>query len=100
MNCEWITNQRGQTCIHGCGYALKRDYDDRPVRVCPGNPAVPNLKLGNAVESLLKSFGITQDRYKEVKAKCGLPPTCNCPNRIKDLNEWGERVKAYLRGGM
>jgi hypothetical protein len=38
MKCAWPTNQRGQTCIYGCGYALKRDYDERPVRVCPGGP--------------------------------------------------------------
>jgi hypothetical protein len=56
-----------------------------------------DLKLGNAVESLLKSFGITQDRYKAVKEACGLPPTCGCPDRIEVLNQWGEKVKAWWK---
>lgn len=36
MNCRWLTLQKGQACIHRCGYVLKRDYDQQPVRVCPG----------------------------------------------------------------
>jgi hypothetical protein len=92
MNCAWITNQRGQTCIYGCGTTLKRDYDERPFCVCK---ATQTPKLGDAVESLLKSFGVTQDRYKAAKEACGLPPNCNCPGRIQALNEWGEKVKAW-----
>ena len=31
--------------------------------------------------------GITEDAYKAIKEKLGLPPTCNCPERIKWLNK-------------
>jgi hypothetical protein len=99
MNCAWITNQRGQTCIYGCGYALKRDYDERPVRVCtaaPQQPPIPNVGLGDAVESLLASIGVTQDRYKAAKELFGLPPNCGCTLRKEWLNkvsDWWNKEK-------
>lgn len=111
MKCVWITNQKGQACIYGCGTVLKRDYDERPVCVCPGPPqqatiqAVRNASnltqaalstgLGDWTEALLKSFGVTQDKYKAAKEQFGLAPTCNCPGRIENLNKWGDAVKAW-----
>jgi hypothetical protein len=97
MNCVWITNQKGQSCVYGCGYVLKRDYEDRPVRVCPGSPQgpppVPNPGLGDAVESLLKGIGVTQDRYKAAKELFGLPPNCGCNAR----KEWLNKVSDWWR---
>lgn len=52
------------------------------------------LKLGDRVEALLSSIGITQQRYKEVKELFGLPPTCNCGKR----KEWLNRVSDWWRG--
>lgn len=50
--------------------------------------------LGDYTEALLKTLGITQDRYKAAKELFGLPPTCNCDDRIAWLN----RVSDWWRG--
>lgn len=50
----------------------------------------PPTKLGDRTESLLKKIGITQDRYKEVKARFGLAPDCSCDARKQWLNNVGE----------
>lgn len=115
MTCEWLTLTEGSLCIH-CGNELPRDYEEPPVAECgrkrlglkskarrvriPPTPPVPvtEFGLGNQVESLLKSFGITQDRYKEAKAMFWLPATCGCSGRIEDWNEWGRKVSAWWRG--
>jgi hypothetical protein len=94
MNCEWRTLTAGSQCIR-CGVTLRRDYDAPPRCHCTP-PATPGL--GDHVEALLKSIGITQDRYTEVKAKFGLPATCGCSGRIEALNEWGAKVSAWWRG--
>lgn len=44
---------------------------------------------GDAVTVALKSIGITEERYKEVKQMFGLPPTCGCPQRREWLNKVG-----------
>lgn len=44
---------------------------------------------GDAVTKALKKIGITEERYKEVKAMFGLPPTCGCPQRREWLNKVG-----------
>ena len=44
---------------------------------------------GDNVTKALKKIGITEDRYKEVKAMFGLPPTCGCPQRREWLNKVG-----------
>lgn len=51
--------------------------------------------LGDALERQLKSWGITQDRYKEIKEKFGLPPTCACNRRIRWLNAAGKYLGIY-----
>lgn len=53
--------------------------------------AIPPAKgLGDRVESMLKSIGVTEDRYKQAKELFGLPPTCNCSARKAWLNKVGE----------
>lgn len=44
---------------------------------------------GDAVERHLKSIGVTQERYKEIKQMFGLPPTCGCDKRREWLNQVG-----------
>lgn len=47
MNCKWECLRIGCKCLHGCGYALRRNYDTAPVRTCkaapPPTPACPHL---------------------------------------------------------
>ena len=55
-----------------------------------------NEGLGDKAEAILKAAGITPERYAEVKALFGLPPTCNCSKRKEWLNrvgEWWEKTK-------
>ncbi len=48
--------------------------------------------LGDRIENWLTSWGVTKERYKEVKRKFHLPPTCDCDGR----QEWFNRVGAYF----
>ena len=50
----------------------------------------PGHKLGDWVESKLEAVGITQERYVEFKERHGFLPTCNCQERIKWLNDFGD----------
>ena len=45
--------------------------------------------FGDKVELALKTMGITEDRYLEVKRMFGLPPKCNCKRRKEWLNNVG-----------
>ena len=56
------------------------------------NPIKPskNKGLGDSLETVLTTLGITKDRYVEVKKLFGLPPTCNCDQRREWLNKVGE----------
>jgi hypothetical protein len=50
--------------------------------------------LGDNVERMLKTLGITPERYVEVKKLFGLPPTCGCAKR----REWLNKVGRWLSG--
>lgn len=111
MTCEWLTLTAGSLCVH-CGNELPRDYEEPPVAECgrkrlglksktrrvriPHTPPVPvtEFGLGDRVESLLASVGITKDRWLEAKKIVGLPPTCGCQSRQEYLN----KVSAWWRG--
>jgi len=45
---------------------------------------------GDRLHDWLESYGITEDKYKAVKQKFGLPPKCNCAARREWLNRVGE----------
>ena len=45
---------------------------------------------GDKVAVLLKRIGVTEEGYKAVKEKFGLPPTCGCAKRREWLNRVGE----------
>ena len=53
-------------------------------------PETDKQGLGDRTERILASLGVTQERYVEIKAKFGLPPTCNCTARKTWLNNVGE----------
>ena len=44
---------------------------------------------GDKVTTALKKMGVTEERYKAVKEKFGLPPNCNCAGRREWLNKVG-----------
>jgi hypothetical protein len=44
---------------------------------------------GDVLTRWLKDFGITEESYKEIKEKFGLPPTCDCSKRREWLNRVG-----------
>ena len=49
----------------------------------------PNTRqgLGDLTERLLKSVGVTQDRWAAVKERFGYAPTCACEARKEWLNQ-------------
>jgi hypothetical protein len=49
--------------------------------------------LGDQVEGLLASIGITKDRYAAAKELFGLPPTCSCSSR----QEWLNKISVWWR---
>jgi hypothetical protein len=57
--------------------------------VDPDHPAYPRPKrgLGDMVEGVLKSVGITEERVSKVLGK-----PCGCKERKKRLNSLGERL--------
>lgn len=66
----------------------------QPVITAPNRPvaSVPQVGKygwGDSMTSALKALGITEERYKEVKAMFGLPPTCGCSKRREWLNKVG-----------
>jgi hypothetical protein len=92
--CPFPASSKGTACPD-CGYVLKRDYDSIPRRRCGSPPPVEtNHGLGDQVESLLASIGVTPDRYIAAKEFCGLPPTCGCKSR----KEWLNNVSDWWRG--
>ena len=48
--------------------------------------------LGDSLTRYLKSAGITENRYQEIKKAFGMPPGCNCAKR----REWLNKVGRYL----
>lgn len=46
--------------------------------------------LGDYTEKVLKSIGITEDKYKEAKKLFGMAPTCGCRKRKEWLNKVGK----------
>lgn len=66
------------------GKEIRREVKDR---VGDQNPAPP---IGDAIEDLLASYGITKEWYRSFKKEHGLPPVCDCEAR----QEWLNKVSA------
>lgn len=92
INCEWESLTKGSPCVR-CGYRLKRHYHRPPAIVCEARPIMPP-RLGDYTERLLKSVGVTEDRYKAAKELFGLAPTCGCEARKLYLN----KISDWWRG--
>jgi hypothetical protein len=67
-------------------------FDNRGGQTVAGSSAVrvKAIGLGDYTERLLKSIGVTPERYVAAKAFAGLAPTCNCAARKEWLNKVGE----------
>lgn len=68
---------------------------------CPTTPVVEctgREGLGDWVEGLLSSVGITKDRYAAAKEFLGMPPDCGCNERQKQLTDWMNRATEWWRG--
>lgn len=81
MNCKFDSLTKGSACKSGCGRVLKMNFSTHPAAVCG------RLQPGDALESLLTSYGITKEWYSGFKEKFGLPPTCDCDDRKEWLNK-------------
>ena len=55
------------------------------------------VELGDVIEAVLTSVGITKERWIALKEQFGLPPTCNCEARKQWLNNLGlgEKLDAF-----
>lgn len=62
-------------------------------------PTPGKLPLGDYTERLLRSVGITEDRYKDAKEELGMAPTCNCHERKLWLNRAGDWLARKVAGG-
>ena len=93
VRCVWTGLQKGDKCRE-CGYVLKHDYPQPPIRECL-SVWRPPVKLGDWTERQLSTLGITKERYVQAKELFGLAPECNCDRRIAWLNQvsdWWERI--------
>ena len=84
--------------FHGAGVAqenpiLQQDWEcDESQAVSFSAPDTTARGLGDYAERMMKSLGITEDRYAEIKEKFGLPATCNCTARRNWLNAVGKYI--------
>jgi len=96
----------GELFCEDCGIELRGRWNAKqlPPRNCPANATtLPESKpqLGDRLESLLKKVGITEEKYRELKAMAGFSPTCNCPQRRRFLNKLPAALAlGYARGGV
>jgi hypothetical protein len=91
--CTWPALAKGSKCP-ACGYALKRDYDRTPHRLCGDQTPRPVEPpgLGDAFASFLDSIGITEDRWLAVAGKYKLPSCGGCKKRKAALNKIGHEL--------
>ena len=57
------------------------------VQNCPSTLRKPTQGLGDKVESVLTSVGITKQRYRKFKKALGLKGDCGCNKRKEALNK-------------
>lgn len=86
-HCDFPAATKGTACVR-CGYALRRNYDALPSRVCDKqDEPLPKRGLGDIVAAGLSKVGITKTL---VEAIVGGP--CGCDERQEALNELGNRI--------
>lgn len=81
-----------------CDWMAVLEPNQRPYRhVCGQETEIRTfVPLGDAIEKLLTSYGITQEWWKAFKHEHGLPPMCNCDER----KEWFNRLSEKLPPGL
>lgn len=89
--CEFIKDGSTCKCVH-CGkvWPSARDRCDNVYAACTNTEPRPANQLGDRIEHWLTSHGITEEKYKEVKGRFGLPEDCNCAERKAWFNKVGE----------
>ena len=80
MNCIFTSGAKGTECQR-CGRRLTATFREPPQALCGAKG------MGDALEELLTSYGITKEWYQGFKEKFGLPPTCDCTSRQIWLNK-------------
>jgi hypothetical protein len=84
MTTRTVSHDRGdhiEVVVYQDGVEISRTSKAKKRQPEPEPPA------GDALEELLTSYGITKERWMEIKKKFGLPPTCNCEARSKWISE-------------
>jgi hypothetical protein len=57
--------------------------------------------LGDKIERVLKSLGITEERYSEMKRVAGFSPNCGCRARKEFFNKLpAALIKGFAKGGI
>ncbi len=86
-----VKTSKGVTYRHECRKCNKSWFSEDRLEEhdCSGGES---KGLGDRLELYLKSVGVTEDRYKEVKEKFGLPPKCGCAKRKRWLNAVGSHL--------
>jgi hypothetical protein len=63
------------------------------------NPPQSDLPIGDAVASVLDRVGITKERYQQALQAVGFTGLCRCKERQAKLNELGDKLAKWWRGG-
>lgn len=62
---------------------------------------VSKAGLGTRLERILKTVGITEERWRHLWESMGYPPTCGCQPRKYFLNRIKKRLAiGYIKGGI
>ncbi|NBW09330.1 MAG: hypothetical protein EBR82_15025 [Caulobacteraceae bacterium] len=88
-------NNPTQTC-QTCGYYAKRLPTYRECRPVPKKVWRP-IAVGDAVEQMLTSVGITKERVEQWTRTSGKSGGCGCASRQRWLNELGFKVQWWVR---
>jgi hypothetical protein len=97
MNCDFEISDGFLEC-RNCERRLRYKGVVYVARCRKSLPVVRGL--GDRLEQLLTKFGITEEKYRELKAIAGFSPTCQCPQRKDLLNELPTAlITGFLKGG-
>lgn len=88
MNCHFQPDGEGRCRCEHCGLVLRAEDCNRCYARCRDRSS-ESPGLGDYTERVLRGMGVTKERYREVKEKFGLAPTCNCEERKRWLNMVG-----------
>lgn len=90
---------RGCSIVSDTAGELAPPPDGQPVTPPPAPPPGPTRKrlpIGDYTEALLRSVGVTEERFAAAKKALGMAPTCNCAKRKAWLNRAGEWLASQV----